>query len=46
MCVDPSPLITIVQRMRSGGGEEEEEEEGAVELFYSEKERLESVALC
>ena len=48
MCVDPSPLITIVQRMRNGGGEqeEEEEEERAVELFYSEKERLESVALC
>ena len=45
MCVDPSPLITNIQGMRNGGGEEEEEE-GAVELFYSEKERLESVALC
>ena len=46
MCLglDPSPLITNIQRMRNGGGEEEEE--GAVELFYSEKERLESVALC
>ena len=45
MCVDPSPLITNIQRMRNGGGKEEEEER-AVELFYSEKERLESVALC
>ena len=43
MCLDPSPLITNIQRMRNGGGEEEER---AVELFYSEKERLESVALC
>ena len=43
LCVDPSPLITNIQWMRNGGGEEEER---AVELFYSEKERLESVALC